>query len=63
MWTSILFIVAVAFIVGVSWLVGSSLNKRGSGSKDGKRHGISRQEAVTAAKISGAFPFRKENQP
>jgi hypothetical protein len=60
--TWILFLLAVAVIVGVSWFAGTMINKRGKTS-GGKRGGISRQEAITAAKVSGAFPFRKENRP
>lgn len=53
-------ILAFAVIVGASWLAGSYLNKRGA---QGKGRRMSRQDAITAAKVSGAFPVRKENQP
>jgi hypothetical protein len=58
-------VIAVAVIVGLSWLAGTMINKRGASAKGkGKGKGaMSRQDAIDAAKVSGAFNFRKENQP
>jgi hypothetical protein len=55
-WFIILLIIVA--IVGISWAVGTMINRR----TPGGRH-MSRQEQITAAKVSGAFPFRKENRP
>ena len=53
-------VIAVAVIVGLSWLAGMMINKRGTPTSPCK--GISQQDAINAAKVSGAFNVRKENQ-
>ena len=60
-WIAILLVVALIF--GLSWLAGSFINKRGAPGKPGHKGPMSRQDAINAAKVSGAFSFRKENQP
>jgi hypothetical protein len=50
-------IILIAAIVCISWLAGMMINKRNA-----SRHPMSRQEQLTAAKLSGAFPVRKENR-
>ena len=57
-WFIILLLVLA--IVGASWLAGAMINRRSAGGGD---HRMSRQEQINAAKVSGAFPFRKENRP
>lgn len=54
-------IIAVAIIVGLSWLAGTMINKRSAPPAKGGRR-MSRQDAIDAAKVSGAFSVRKENQ-
>jgi Sec-independent protein translocase protein TatA len=57
-WAVILVIVLV--IVGASWLAGTMISKRSGGS--GPRQRMTRQEQINAAKLSGAFPVRKEDR-
>lgn len=56
-WAVILILFAV--IGCVSWLAGSMINKRAI--VRGRRP-LTRQEQITAAKMSGAFPVRKEDR-
>jgi hypothetical protein len=53
-------IIAVAVIVGLSWLAGTMINKSAASGPAGRR--MTRQEQLDAAKLSGAFPIRKEDQ-
>lgn len=54
-------VVVVLLIFGASWLAGTVINKRSAPRKGGRNS--SRQDAIDAAKVSGAFSYRKENQP
>ncbi len=56
-------VIAVAVIIGLSWLAGTMINKRSAPPKGKGKGAMSRQDAIDAAKVSGAFNFRKENQP
>jgi hypothetical protein len=52
-------IILVAIICCISWLAGSMINKRAI--VRGRRP-MSRQDQINAAKLSGAFPVRKESR-
>ncbi len=52
-------IILFAIIGCVSWLAGSIINKR---SVVRGRRPLTRQEQISAAKLSGAFPVRKESR-
>jgi hypothetical protein len=57
----LLVVLAVAVIFGLSWVAGSFINKRSAANKGGP-DARRRQEQITAANLSGAFPIRKEDQ-
>lgn len=56
-WFIILLLVLV--IVGASWLAGTMINRKAERRRNGPR--MTRQQPLSAAKLSGAFPSRKED--